>query len=140
MTKGIENIPQNNTGMKIEIPENLKDFSVEYGEELKDNETPLQDLKMVENAIKVVEDPDVGVDVFNLGLIYDHRLDKKGNVIVDMTLTSPTCPYGEQLINAVAISISDLEGVGKVTVNLIWEPQWTMERLSDEARFDLDLL
>lgn len=140
MTKGIENIPQNTNGIKMEIPDNLKDFSVDYGEDLKGDETPLDDLKMVENAIKVVEDPDVGVDVFNLGLIYDHKIDPKGNVTVDMTLTSPTCPYGEQLINAVAISIADLEGVGKVKVSLIWEPQWTMERLTDEARFDLDLL
>ncbi|MBN2676395.1 MAG: DUF59 domain-containing protein [Alphaproteobacteria bacterium] len=92
------------------------------------------------NALKTVEDPDLGIDVYNLGLIYNITPKENGDVYVDMTLTSPTCPYAEQLLQASADAVADLKGVGEVFVKAVWEPAWTLERLSEEARYDLDLL
>lgn len=122
------------------VPEKYLDYKVEKGKELEEGQLALTDKVQIENALKIVEDPDVKVDVFNLGLIYSYEVDKKGNVEIEMTLTSPTCPYGEFLVESSASAVAGLDGVGKVTVILVWDPAWSIDLMSDEARFDLDLL
>ena len=93
----------------------------------------------VVDAIKLVFDPDVNIDVYNLGLIYAIDIREDGNVFIDMTLTSPTCPMAEILPALVADMVAGVEGVGEVEVKLVWEPAWDLSRLSDEAKFQMDM-
>lgn len=123
-----------------EEPVELPEIKVELGLPLKEGEKPLKDIIMVENAMKTVEDPDVKIDVVNLGLIYKKKLDSKGNVTIDMTLTSPTCPYANDMVMWVAEAIQGLEGIGIVKVSVVWEPKWSIDMLSEEAKFDLDMI
>lgn len=99
----------------------------------------LADSKMIINALKTVVDPDIGVDVYNLGLIYKYDLKKNGDVIIEMTLTSPTCPYANELVQASADAVADLDGVGIVEINVVWTPKWDLTYLTDEAKFQLEL-
>lgn len=90
-------------------------------------------------AIKTVEDPELTLNVYDLGLIY--RMDKlaTGDVEIDMTVTAPSCPVAGVMPKQVAEAVSKLDGVGKVTVTLVWEPAWTMDRISEEAKYALDI-
>lgn len=90
-------------------------------------------------AMKTVYDPEIPVDIYELGLIY--RLDAKpnGDVEVDMTLTAPACPVAGELPQWVADAVAKVEGTGLVTVQLVFEPSWTPDRMSDEARLALDM-
>lgn len=90
-------------------------------------------------ALKTVYDPEIPVDIFELGLIY--RLDARanGDVDVEMTLTAPACPVAGEIPQWVADAVARVEGTGLVTVQLVFEPPWTPDRMSDEARLQLDM-
>lgn len=97
------------------------------------------DIKDIIEAIRTVSDPEIMVNVYDLGLIY--RMDRLvgGDVEIDMTVTAPSCPVAGLMPNQVAEAVSAVKGVGKVTVKLVWEPAWSVDRLSEEAKFALDL-
>ena len=82
--------------------------------------------KVIEE-IKKIYDPEIPVNIYELGLIYKLEIDKKNNVSLDMTLTSPNCPVAESLPNQVKENIMKVEGVSDVTLNLVWEPPWTKD-------------
>lgn len=90
-------------------------------------------------AVRKVEDPEIMMNVYDLGLIY--RMDKlvNGDVEIDMTVTAPSCPVAGLMPKQVAEAVSALEGVGKVTVRLVWEPAWNVDRMSENARYILDM-
>jgi len=90
-------------------------------------------------AMKTVYDPEIPVDIYELGLIYRLESKPNGDVEVDMTLTAPACPVAGELPQWVADAIAKVEGTGLVTVQLVFEPPWTQERMSDEARLALDM-
>jgi len=90
-------------------------------------------------ALKTVYDPEIPVDIYELGLIYDLTIAENGNVAVNMTLTAPACPVAGTLPQQVANTISTVPGTGEVQVNLVWEPPWTMEKISEDARLALNL-
>ena len=100
---------------------------------------PLKDEVAIINAFKTVYDPDVGIDIYNLGLIYGIELAENGDVKIDMTLTSPTCPFAEEMLHMAAEAAAVVEGVGKVEAKLVWDPMWDLSRLSDEAKYQLDM-
>ncbi len=85
-----------------------------------------------------VKDPEMNISIVDLGLIYGVKIDK-GMVVVDMTLTSPACPIGPLIIESVEESIKKLDGVKGVTVNLVWEPAWSADRMSEAAKMELGL-
>ena len=85
-------------------------------------------------ALKSVQDPELMLNVFDLGLVYDVKQEENGDVNIQMTLTSPTCPMGDEMIQMAAQAVSSVVGVGVVTVNLTFDPPWTMDRLSDEIK------
>ena len=85
-------------------------------------------------ALKSVQDPELMLNVFDLGLIYDIKQEKNGNVHIKMTLTSPTCPMGAEMIQMAANAVSSVIGVGEVKVELTFDPPWSMDRLSDEIK------
>lgn len=93
--------------------------------------------KIVE-AIKKVYDPEIPVNIYELGLIYDIKI-KKGEVEVIMTLTSPFCPVAGSLPKEVAARVAEVDGVKKSNVELVFEPPWTMDLMSDEAKLELNM-
>ena len=93
--------------------------------------------KIIEN-IKKVFDPEIPVNIYELGLIYDIKIDE-GDVEVIMTLTSPFCPVAGSLPREVAARVSEVEGVKKANVELVFEPPWTMDLMSNEAKLELNM-
>ncbi len=107
--------------------------------------TPLPDgakvagIEEVIDALKLVFDPEINVDVYNLGLIYKTEIAENGDVYVEMTLTSPTCPMAEEMPHWVAQSVASVDGVGVVHVKLVWYPAWDLSKMTEEAKFQLDI-
>ncbi len=99
--------------------------------------SPLEE-KVVE-ALKTVYDPEIPVDVYELGLIYDLSVSRRGEVEVKMTLTSPACPVAGTLPGEVETRIRSVKGVKSVVVELTWEPPWGPDRMSEAARLQLGL-
>ena len=91
------------------------------------------------DALKTVHDPEIPVNIYELGLIYGHTMAADGSVKVDMTLTAPTCPVAGIIPQQVAEAVAGVEGVGEVEVKLVWEPPWTEDRMSEEARLVLNM-
>ena len=120
--------------------EEIEDIIIQKGKPLPKTQKPLKKKGTVIDAIKLVFDPEINIDVYNLGLIYDVDLDKKtGNVKVVMTLTSPTCPMADEIPVWVAESIEGLEGVGLVEVKVVWDPVWDLSKISEEAKFQMEI-
>jgi len=94
--------------------------------------------KVIE-AVKKIFDPEIPVNIYELGLIYKIDVDEKNKVNVDMTLTSPNCPVAESLPNEVKENIKKVEGVSDVNLNLIWEPPWDKDKMSEAAKLELNL-
>lgn len=86
--------------------------------------------------LKQVEDPEIHYNIVDIGLIYDVRIDE-GMVVVNMTLTSPACPVGPYIIAEVENVVKKMVGVTGVTVNVVWEPPWSPDKMSDEAKVEL---
>ena len=93
--------------------------------------------KVIEE-IKKIYDPEIPVNIYELGLIYDIAVDKK-NISVKMTLTTPKCPVAESLPKEVKDSIMQLEEVDKVDLDLVWEPPWDKSMMSEAAKLELNL-
>jgi FeS assembly SUF system protein len=89
--------------------------------------------------LKTVYDPEIPVNIYDLGLIY--RIDaNNGDVVLDMTLTAPNCPAAEFIMEDVKMKIESVEGVKSVVVNLVFEPEWDRSMMSEEAQLELGLL
>jgi FeS assembly SUF system protein len=102
------------------------------------NQVPLQ-ARLVE-ALRTVYDPEIPVNIYDLGLIYRLDADAQGVVEVDMTLTAPACPVAGTLPHEVGRVIDAVPGVTDATVRLVWDPPWTQERMSEEALLQLGML
>ena len=94
--------------------------------------------KVIEE-IKKIFDPEIPVNIYELGLIYNIVVDEKNKVDIDMTLTSPNCPVAESLPKQVKDSIMNVEGVSDVNLNLVWEPPWNKDKMSEVAKLELNL-
>ncbi len=92
------------------------------------------------SALRTVYDPEIPVNVYDLGLIYRLDVSDFGSVDVDMTLTAPACPVAELMPVMVEKAIRQVEGVTEVKVQLVWDPPWTMDRMTDEAKLEVGLL
>lgn len=90
-------------------------------------------------ALKTVYDPEIPVDIYELGLIYELTIDDGGVAHVVMTLTSPACPVAGTLPGEVETKIRDVEGITDVKLDLVWDPPWSPERMSEAARLTLNL-
>jgi FeS assembly SUF system protein len=94
----------------------------------------------VVDTLCTVYDPEIPVNIYELGLIYDIAVGKEGDVKVEMTLTSPGCPVAGTLPGEVEAKVRRVEGVTDAKVELVWEPAWSMDRMSDEAKLELGML
>jgi FeS assembly SUF system protein len=90
-------------------------------------------------ALKTVYDPEIPVDIYELGLIYKVDVSEQKDVTVDMTLTAPNCPVAGEMPGMVKSALEKVEGVGTVTVNMTFDPPWTPERMSEEAKLELNM-
>lgn len=92
------------------------------------------------DAIKTCYDPEIPVNIYELGLIYKVDVEDDNTVLVDMTLTSPHCPVAETLPNDVADKIRAVEGVKDCEINLVWDPPWNPSMMSEEAQLELGMI
>lgn len=90
-------------------------------------------------ALKTVYDPEIPVDIYELGLVYRVDIDDERNVEIDMTLTAPGCPVAGEMPIWVQNAVNAIDGVQDVRVNMVFDPPWSMERMSEDARFALNL-
>tara|TARA_B100001057_G_scaffold465242_1_gene521193 strand:+ start:84 stop:386 length:303 start_codon:yes stop_codon:yes gene_type:complete len=100
----------------------------------------MDDLKSkVISEIKKIYDPEIPVNIFELGLIYKIEIDSKNKVIIEMTLTSPNCPVAESLPNSVKDNILKINEIKDVDLKLVWDPPWTKDKMSEAAKLELNL-
>jgi FeS assembly SUF system protein len=93
--------------------------------------------RLVVEALKTVYDPEIPVDIYELGLVYGVEVDGEGGVRVEMTLTAPACPAAGMLPGEVEERVRSVPGVRSARVDLVWEPPWTKDRMSDVAKLQL---
>lgn len=127
------------SAMSVNDTEELPVYKAYAGTSLKKDETVAKMYDIVE-ALKTVFDPEIPINIYDLGLIY--KIDQKdnGDVHIDMTLTAPGCPVAGILPQQVADAAATVAGVGEVDVEIVWEPTWSIERLSEEAKMMLEML
>ena len=89
--------------------------------------------------IKKIFDPEIPVNIYELGLIYNIDIDEKNKVNIDMTLTSPNCPVAESLPNSVKDNVLKINGVSDVELKLVWDPPWDKDKMSEAAKLELNL-
>ena len=100
----------------------------------------MSDIKnRVIEKIKQIYDPEIPVNIYELGLIYNIKIDENNNVKIDMTLTSPNCPVAESLPKEVKDSIMEIKEVKKVDLDLVWDPPWNKSMMSESAKLELNL-
>ncbi|MBX3593458.1 SUF system Fe-S cluster assembly protein [Sphingomonas sp.] len=91
-------------------------------------------------ALKEIYDPEIPVNIYDLGLIYNVEVTDAGHAVVTMTLTTPHCPVAESMPGEVELRVGAVPGVGHAEVNLVWDPPWDPQKMSDEARLELGML
>lgn len=94
----------------------------------------------VVDALKSIYDPEIPVDIYELGLIYDVAVDADGDAVVTMTLTTPHCPVAESMPQEVELRVLAVPGIRDAEVKLVWDPPWDPSKMSDEARLELGML
>jgi FeS assembly SUF system protein len=95
--------------------------------------------EQIVDAIKTCYDPEIPVNIYELGLIYKTDVSPEGDVIIDMTLTSPACPAAGSLPPEVERKVGEVPGVRSVKVNVVWEPTWTPEKMTEAAKLQLGM-
>ena len=95
--------------------------------------------KDIVRALRTVHDPEIPVNIYDLGLVYNIEFDDAGSVQILMTLTSPACPVAGMLVTQVENKVKTVEAVSDAHVELVWDPPWTVDRMSEAARLDLNL-
>ncbi len=104
-------------------------------------ETPGGDLyEAVLDALKDIYDPEIPVNIYDLGLIYGVEVSPEGHATVTMTLTTPHCPVAESMPGEVELRVGSVPGIGDAEVNLVWDPPWDPGKMTDEARLELGML
>lgn len=111
----------------------IKDYIAYAGENLPEGAEYASREAIIE-ALKTVSDPEIMINIWDLGLIYKIEQKENGDVYIEMTVTAPTCPVAGILPQQAADAVSKVDGIGKVEVKIVWEPAWTFENLSDEAK------
>ncbi len=105
--------------------------------------TPEEKLKIEDKVVEMlrtVYDPEIPVDIYSLGLVYNVDLTDDGELNVDMTLTAPNCPMADYILEDVRMKLESIDGVKKVNVRIVFEPEWNQDMMSEEAKLELGLL
>jgi len=120
-------------------PEDLPEYSATEGTPL-DPGSPAAAEDQVVAAMRTVFDPEIPVNIYDLGLIYETTIHEDGAMEIEMSLTAPGCPVAGEMPGEVARAVAALPGAGEVTVRLVWDPPWTPERMSEDARLALGMI
>lgn len=105
-----------------------------------DAETRLKIEEKIIAMLKTVYDPEIPVNIYDLGLIYKIDLQDSGEVVIDMTLTAPNCPAADFIMEDVRMKIDSVEGITQSVINLVFEPEWDKDMMSEEAKLELGFL
>lgn len=105
-----------------------------------DNETKLKTEERIIEILKTVYDPEIPVNVYDLGLIYKIDLQDNGELLLDMTLTAPNCPAADFIMEDIRQKVESVEGVTSAQVNLVFEPEWDKDMMTEEAKLELGFL
>ena len=132
---GTETNPYGSFMTEPAVPEGT---SARAGAKLMEGQQKAPDEAIVE-ALRTVHDPEIPVNIYDLGLIYDTERLEDGDVRILMTLTAPACPVAGEMPYDVAAAVSGVDGVGEVEVVLTWEPPWTQDRMTEDAKFILNI-
>lgn len=117
----------------------LPEYIAYAGTELPQGTAKAKMFDIVEK-IRTVSDPEIPLNVYDMGLIYKIDQSDNGDIYIEMTVTAPTCPIAGELPQQVADAVSEVVGVGKIKVKIVWEPAWTPDRMTDEAKEMLELI
>lgn len=110
---------------------------------LQKNMTPEEHINLEEKVVamlKTVFDPEIPVDIYSLGLIYKIDLSDEGDLTIDMTMTAPSCPMADFIVEDARIKLESIEGIKSVAINVVFEPEWTKDMMSEEAKLELGFL
>ena len=132
---GTETNPYGSFMTEPAVPEGT---SARAGAKLAEGQQKAPDEAIVE-ALRTVHDPEIPVNIYDLGLIYDTERREDGDVRILMTLTAPACPVAGEMPYDVAAAVSGVDGVGEVEVVLTWEPPWTQDRMTEDAKLVLNI-
>ena len=132
---GTETNPYGSFMTEPAVPEGT---SARAGAKLAEGQQKAPDEAIVE-ALRTVHDPEIPVNIYDLGLIYDTERLEDGDVRILMTLTAPACPVAGEMPYDVAAAVSGVDGVGEVEVVLTWEPPWTQDRMTEDAKLVLNI-
>lgn len=124
--------------LMMQDKEIIKDFVAHAGKNL-DKQKALALKSDIIEALKTICDPEIMINIYDMGLIYNIEQKANGDVFVDMSLTAPGCPVAGILPQQAADAVALLDGVGNVEVKIVWEPAWTVDRLSDDAKAMMEL-
>ena len=102
------------------------------------NQKQINEQDVIEK-IKMVFDPEIPVNIYDLGLIYKIHIDQENNIAIDMTLTTPNCPVAGSMPESVGKAVSEIAGISSIKVELIWEPKWSKDMMSEDAKLALDI-
>jgi len=116
----------------------MTEFSATEGEPLPEGAKVASEEAVIE-AMRTVYDPEIPVNIYDLGLIYTTDIAADGSIAVTMSLTAPGCPVAGEMPGMVARAVAAIEGVGEVEVKIVWEPAWTPERMSEDAKLALGM-
>lgn len=105
-----------------------------------DSETRIRLEEKVVEMLKTVYDPEIPVDIYNLGLIYKIDIDDYANLTVDMTMTAPSCPMADFIVEDARLKLESIEGLASVNINVVFEPEWDKDMMSEEAKLELGML
>lgn len=119
-------------------PPPAEETEVEAGSPL-DSGTPVAGEEEVVAALRTVHDPELPINIYDLGLIYTLDIGENGDTRIVMTLTAPACPVAGEMPGEVAHAVARVEGIGRVSVSLTWDPPWTPDRMTEVARVALDM-
>ena len=118
----------------------LEGFLSQRPEETKAGEPGGSTYDAIIDVLKEIYDPEIPVNIYDLGLIYGVEVADEGHAVVTMTLTTPHCPVAESMPAEVELRVGAVPGVGTVDVNLVWDPPWDPQLMSDEAKLELGML
>ncbi|MDE6198411.1 MAG: iron-sulfur cluster assembly protein [Muribaculaceae bacterium] len=104
------------------------------------SEERLNTEEKIVSMLKMVYDPEIPVDIYSLGLIYKIDLDDEGNLVIDMTMTAPNCPMADFIVDDARYKLESIDGVKSVTINVVFEPEWNKDMMTEEAKLELGLL
>lgn len=105
--------------------------------------TPEERLSLEEKVIEMLRtvfDPEIPVDIYSLGLIYKIDIDDDANLTVDMTMTAPNCPMADFIVEDARMKLESIEGLKSVVINVVFDPEWTQDMMSEEAKLELGFL